>query len=100
MTAPLLAAENLAKHYAVREGVFLPKETGRVRAVDGVSFVVMPGQTLGLVGESGCGKSTVGRLVLNLVPATSGRVRFEDIDLGTADAATMRALRRRMQIVF
>jgi oligopeptide transport system ATP-binding protein len=100
MIAPLLAAENLEKHYPVRDGVFLPRETGRVRAVDGVSFAIAQGETLGLVGESGCGKSTVGRLALNLAAPTGGRVLFEGVDLGRADRAAMRTLRRRMQIVF
>ena len=98
MTTPLLAVAGLVKHY--QSGGFLSRPTPPVKAVDGVSFAIAPGETLGLVGESGSGKSTVGRAVLRLEPPTAGVVRFEGRDLATLDAATMRATRRRMQIVF
>ncbi|MES2304169.1 MAG: oligopeptide/dipeptide ABC transporter ATP-binding protein [Gemmatimonadota bacterium] len=98
MTAPLLSVEGLVKHY--QSGGFLSRAKPPVKAVDGVSFTIAPGETLGLVGESGSGKSTVGRAVLRLEPPTAGIVRFEGNDLATLDPATMRATRRRMQIVF
>lgn len=98
MTAPLVSVEGLVKHY--QSGGFLSRPTPPVKAVDGVSFAIAPGETLGLVGESGSGKSTVGRAVLRLEPPTAGIVRFEGNDLATLSAATMRATRRRMQIVF
>jgi oligopeptide transport system ATP-binding protein len=97
---PLLAVEGLAKHYPVTEGILIPKETGRIRAVDGVSFDINHQETLGLVGESGCGKSTVGRLCLRLLAPTAGTVRFEGADLSAIPAQTLRTLRQSMQIVF
>jgi peptide/nickel transport system ATP-binding protein len=99
MNAPVLDVRNLTKHFPVRAGVLLRK-VGTVHAVDDVTFTIGAGQTLGLVGESGCGKSTVGRTILNLLPATSGQVFFEGRDLGTVRRAQWRALRRDMQIVF
>ena len=91
MTAPLLDIQNLVKHYPGRPPV---------RAVDGVSLTIAPGQTLGLVGESGSGKSTVGRTILRLQEPTSGRVLFEGEDVFALKTGPLRALRRRMQIVF
>ena len=88
----LLEVENLAKHFAVRKGT--------VRAVDGVSFSVAKGETLALVGESGCGKSTTARLVLRLIEPSAGQVRFDGTDLTTLSRAELRGMRRRMQIVF
>ena len=96
---PVLEAEGLAKHYPIRRGL-LSRASGTVRAVDGVSFQVMPGETLALVGESGCGKSTTARLALRLIEPTSGTVRFEGQDITALHGAPLRALRRRMQIVF
>jgi oligopeptide/dipeptide ABC transporter ATP-binding protein len=101
MTAPLLEVRDLVKHYPGPRGIFgLGRPRGVVRAVDGVSFTVAPGGTLGLVGESGCGKSTVGRTLLRLQEPTGGRVEFDGRDVFALTAAELRALRRRMQIVF
>jgi oligopeptide transport system ATP-binding protein len=96
----LLEVENLAKHYPVRKGVIRAKTIGAVRAVDGVSFTLARGETLALVGESGCGKSTTARLVMRLIAASAGRVRFDGQDVTTVDGTALRALRRRMQLVF
>ena len=96
---PLLSVRDLAKHYPITKGL-LRRRTGTVRAVDGVSFDVMPGETLGLVGESGCGKTTTGRCVLRLVEPTSGAVTFDGHDVRGMAAEPLRRLRRQMQIVF
>ena len=96
---PLLTVQDLRVHFPVRTGL-LQRTTDWVRAVDGVSLHVARGRTLGLVGESGCGKTTVGRAVLRLLPASGGSVTFDGIDVLAASARAMRALRRRMQIVF
>ncbi len=98
MTGPLLAVEDLVKHYT-SEGLFAAKAPP-VRAVDGVSFTVGRGETLALVGESGCGKSSVGRTILRLQEPTSGRVTFDGADVFGLGREPLRALRRRMQIVF
>ena len=96
---PIVAVSGLAKYFPLRRSMF---RTTRdvVRAVDGVSFDVMPGETLGLVGESGCGKSTTGRMVLRLIEPTAGHVEFEGVDLFSLDAHAMRALRGKMQVIF
>ena len=99
MSGPLLEVRKLTKHFPVRAGVLMRK-VGAVHAVDAVTFQIQPGETLGLVGESGCGKSTVGRTILNLLPATSGQVLFEGKDLSTLSRYEWRALRREMQIIF
>ena len=96
---PILVAENLSKHYTTRRGL-LARTTSTVRAVDGVTFTLARGETLALVGESGCGKSTTARLVLRLIDPTAGTVAFEGQDITTLDGSALRALRRRMQIVF
>jgi oligopeptide/dipeptide ABC transporter ATP-binding protein len=95
----LLRVANLVKHFPVRGG-FFRRGTRAVQAVDGVSFALDAGETLALVGESGCGKSTTGRLVLRLIEPTSGTVRFEGRDLLALDARELRQARRSMQIVF
>jgi oligopeptide/dipeptide ABC transporter ATP-binding protein len=96
---PLLRVDSLVKHFKIRRGLF-GRTSGAVRAVDGVSFDVAAGQTLALVGESGCGKSTTGRLVLRLLAPTSGRVEFEGRNLFALPEGEMRSLRGALQIIF
>jgi oligopeptide transport system ATP-binding protein len=96
---PLLEVKDLVKHYAVRGGV-LRRQVGTVHAVDGVSFSLGVGETLGLVGESGCGKSTVARTVLRLVEPTSGSIKLNGTDITPLSKSELRPVRRSMQIVF
>ncbi|HHP7236224.1 MAG TPA: ABC transporter ATP-binding protein [Desulfobacterales bacterium] len=95
----LLEAENLVKHYPILGGVFL-KEIASVKALDGVSLTIHQGETLGLVGESGCGKTTFGRAILRLEEPTAGAVRYRGENILTYDATQIRRLRRQMQIIF
>lgn len=97
--APLLSVRGLKKHFPLREGM-LGRSVRHVKAVDGVDFDVWRGETLGLVGESGCGKSTTGRAVLRLLEPTSGEVRFDGMDVRGLDRERLRAFRRRAQFVF
>jgi oligopeptide transport system ATP-binding protein len=98
-TNPLLRAEGLVKHFPVRKGLFA-RSTAAVQAVDGVGFDLDAGETLALVGESGCGKSTTGRLLLRLIEPTRGKVWFDGVNLFALDARAMRAQRRAIQIIF
>ncbi len=98
-SSPLLSVRDLKTHFPVKRGI-LQRTVGYVKAVDGVSFDLAPGETLGLVGESGCGKTTVGRTVLRLLPATGGEVVFDGKSVFQQSAVDMRALRRQMQIIF
>jgi oligopeptide/dipeptide ABC transporter ATP-binding protein len=99
MTDPVLDVSDLVKHFPVQRGL-LKKTVAHVKAVDGVSFSIAPGETLCLVGESGCGKSTVGKLVLRLIEPTAGEVRLEGTDITPLSAAAMRPWRKRIQMVF
>jgi oligopeptide transport system ATP-binding protein len=96
---PLVDVANLHVHFPMRSGI-LQRVTSHVRAVDGVSFQIAKGETLGLVGESGCGKTTVGRAILKLITPTSGKVLFDGVDVLTARGQTIKNLRRNMQIIF
>ncbi len=98
--APLLSVSNLKVHFRIGGGLFSPGKAGILRAVDGVSFDLRPGETLGLVGESGCGKTTLGRAVLRLLPNIEGRVVWLGEDLAGLNDEAMRRRRREMQIVF
>jgi oligopeptide transport system ATP-binding protein len=98
-TTPLLQVKNLVKQFPIRGGL-LQRVVDRVHAIDGVSFDIQPGETLGLVGESGCGKSTTGRCVLRLIEPTSGEIWFEGQDVTNIDREKFRALCRDMQIIF
>jgi oligopeptide/dipeptide ABC transporter ATP-binding protein len=95
----ILIVKDLVKHYPIHKGV-VPRTVGYVRAVDGVSFSIPRGKTLGLVGESGCGKTTTGRTILRLIEPTSGRVTFDGHDVFSLSERDMRGLRREMQIIF
>ncbi|SMD22275.1 ABC transporter ATP-binding protein [Lentzea albidocapillata] len=100
MTAPLLEVTDLVKEFPVRGKGIIPRNTGTVQAVSGVSFSLEPGETLGLVGESGCGKSTTGRAILQLHKPTSGSVKFEGRELTSMTNKQLRPLRKDIQIVF
>ena len=95
----LLRVDNLKTYFPIRKGL-LRRAVGHVRAVDGVSFKIAAGQTLGLVGESGCGKTTVARSIVRLVPATAGQVIFEQMDILSADKVRLRRLRRQISLIF
>jgi len=99
-SGPLLAVRDLKVHFPFRRGTFFKPERGVIRAVDGVSFDVAPGETLGLVGESGCGKSTTARAILNLVRPTSGEIHFQGDRIDGLPAPTMRPYRRDIQMIF
>jgi peptide/nickel transport system ATP-binding protein len=99
MSEPLLRVNNLVKHFPVKGGIF-SRTVDRVHAVDGVSFEVEAGETLGLVGESGCGKSTTGRCILRLIEPTSGEVWFDGKNVTELDSGPLRAMCREMQIIF
>jgi len=100
MADPLLRVDNLKVHFPVMRGVLWKKQVGTVHAVDGVSFTLARGETLGLVGESGCGKSTTGLAVLRMQDITAGRIEFEGQDITHHDKAQMRPLRQRLQMVY
>ena len=97
---PLVAVRDLVKEFPVTRGVLLQRRVAAVRAVDGVSFEVMPGETLGLVGETGCGKSTTARLMMRLLAPSAGEVRFDGRDISRLRGAQLKALAREMQMIF
>jgi peptide/nickel transport system ATP-binding protein len=96
----LLEVENLKVWFPIKSGIFLDRHVGDIKAVDDVSLTIRRGETLGLVGESGCGKSTVGRTILRLYEPTAGRIVFDGKDITTMSQSDLRPLRRRMQMVF
>ena len=96
----LVQIHDLQMHFPVTKGIILQRKVGAIKAVDGVSFNIKQGETLGLVGESGCGKSTTARLALRLIEPSAGSIRFDGADVTTIGGAALRALRRRAQIVF
>ncbi len=96
----VVSVQNLKKHFPINSGVIIQRQVGAVKAVDDVSFNVYKGETLGLVGESGCGKSTTGRTVLQLYKPTSGSVKFEGQELTTMGSNDLRQMRRKMQMIF
>jgi peptide/nickel transport system ATP-binding protein len=100
LSEPLLQAEGLVRHYQIRRGSRLFSHPETLRAVDGVSFTLQPGRTLGLVGESGCGKTTTAKLVLGLLPLTEGEIRLQGETLPQAGSMRWRELRRVMQMVY
>ncbi|MFO7625319.1 MAG: ABC transporter ATP-binding protein [Anaerolineales bacterium] len=99
-TQPLVSVQNLVKHFPVTRGIVIQRQVGAVRAVDGISFDIQPGDTLGLVGESGCGKTTAGRTILGLYSPTSGKVRIETHEVQAVKGDQPLALRRKAQIIF
>jgi oligopeptide transport system ATP-binding protein len=97
---PLLRVRGLRKHFPIMRGVLFPRQVGAVRAVDGIDFDVAPGGTLALVGESGCGKSTTGRMILRLIEPSAGEVQFDGTMLTKLSPEEMRVQRQRLQIIF
>jgi oligopeptide transport system ATP-binding protein len=98
--SPLLEVRGLKMHFPIGEGVLVHRHLGDVKAVDGVDLTIQKGETLGLVGESGCGKTTMGRCILRLERPTAGEIRYGGVDIATLDHKALLALRRRIQVIF
>ena len=97
---PLLEIRGLRMHFPITEGIVLNRKVGTVKAVDGIDLTVRRGETLGLVGESGCGKTTTGRCILRLEKPTAGEILYDGHDIATADSKELLPLRRRIQVIF
>ena len=100
MSTPLIEVRDLVKHFPIRKGIIFQKQVGAVQAVDGVSFDINEGETIGLVGESGCGKSTTARLITRLLEPTSGSIIYKGNDIAHANRRALLPLRRQMQMIF
>src|SRR5437764_10403897 len=100
MSEVLLRLDGVVKHFPIRQGIVFKREVGRVHAVDGVDLDVRRGETLGLVGETGCGKSTLARCMTRLYPLTAGRVEFDGTDISGLTRRQLRPFRRRIQMIF
>jgi ABC-type oligopeptide transport system ATPase subunit len=100
MTEPLLEVRGLVKHFPLTRGVLVQRQVGAVKAVDGIDLTLAPGETLGLVGETGCGKSTTARLIMRLLDATAGEIHFAGRDITQLRGQPLRAVRRDLQMVF
>src|SRR5215467_16001413 len=96
---PLLEVKGLRMHFPVTEGIVVHRKIGEVKAVDGIDFSVRRGETLGLVGESGCGKTTTGRCILRLERPTAGEILYDGIDIAKLERKDLMVLRRRMQVI-
>ena len=96
----LVEVRHLKMHFPVTQGILLQKVIGQVKAVDDVSFTIRQGETLGLVGESGCGKTTTGRCILRLLTPTSGEIKFDGLDITRLDQSALREVRRKIQVIF
>src|SRR5260370_7669727 len=99
-STPLLEVRGLQRHFPVTEGIVIKRKVGEVKAVDGIDFAVRRGETLGLVGESGCGKTTTGRCILRLEKPTAGAILYDGVDIAKLERRDLGALRRRMQVIF
>jgi peptide/nickel transport system ATP-binding protein len=97
---PLVRVQDVKKYFPITQGIIFQREVGRVHAVDGVSLEVFPGETLGVVGETGCGKSTLARLICRLLPVTEGRIEFDGQDITNLKGNALRSLRREIQMIF
>ncbi|MEV0093620.1 dipeptide ABC transporter ATP-binding protein [Streptomyces sp. NPDC050738] len=97
---PILEVRDLVKHYPLTQGILIRKQVGAVKAVDGISFDLAAGETLGIVGESGCGKSTVARMLVNLERPTAGQIKYKGEDITTMSGRALKAVRRNIQMVF
>ena len=97
---PIVKVENLTKHFPIKKNALARRKAGNVKAVDGISFEIAPGETLGMVGESGCGKTTAGRTIIKLYEPTGGKIYFDGEDITEISPSAMRSYRSKMQIIF